>query len=136
MDKLADIWRGRCKDDVENGTALQWRTVEEQIEVQRVMRPQVGGGALTLVDGDRGSQRAAFHVSRLAEKVGREFGSPITAVDWYWLVSHGLGAEDQELRRTSEVVEDANLGVKQHGTRACAIGRLADGLARASLWNA
>ena len=41
-----------------------------------------------------------------------------------------------ELRRLSEVVKDANLGVKQHGTRACAIGRLADGLARASLWNA
>ena len=91
MDKLADIWRGRCKDDVENGTALQWRTVEEQIEVQRVMRPKVGGGALTLVDGDRGSQRAAFHVSRLVEKVGREFGSPTsTAVDWYWLISQGL----------------------------------------------
>ena len=32
----------------------------------------------------------------------------------------------------SEVVKDANLGVKQHGTRACAIGRLADGLARAA----
>ena len=41
MDKLADIWREWCKDDVENGTALQWRTVEEQIEVQRVMRPEV-----------------------------------------------------------------------------------------------
>ena len=27
-----------------------------------------------------------------------------------------------ELRRMSEVVKDANLGVKQHGTRACAIG--------------
>ena len=34
------------------------------------------------------------------------------------------------------MVKDANLGVKQHGTRACAIGRLEDGLARASLWNA
>ena len=41
MDKLADIRREWCKDDVENGTALQWRTVEEQIEVQRVMRPEV-----------------------------------------------------------------------------------------------
>ena len=41
-----------------------------------------------------------------------------------------------ELRRMSEVVKDANLGVKQHGTRASAIVRLADGLARASLWNA
>ena len=27
-----------------------------------------------------------------------------------------------ELRRMSEVVKDANLGVKQHGTRASAIG--------------
>ena len=41
------------------------------------------------MDGDRGSQRAAVHVSRFAEKIGREFGLPITAVDWYWLVSHG-----------------------------------------------
>ena len=41
-----------------------------------------------------------------------------------------------ELRRMSEVVKDANLGVKQHGTRAGANGRLADELARASLWNA
>ena len=50
-------------NDVETGTAVQWRTVEEQIEV--------GGAALTLVDGDRGSQRAASRVSRFAEKVGR-----------------------------------------------------------------
>ena len=41
MDKLADIWREWCKDAVENGTPLQWRTVEEQIGVQRVMRPEV-----------------------------------------------------------------------------------------------
>ena len=30
-----------CKDDVENGTALQWRTAEEQIEVQSVMHPKL-----------------------------------------------------------------------------------------------
>ena len=41
MDELADIWREWRKDDVETGTALQWRTVEEQIEVQRVMRPEL-----------------------------------------------------------------------------------------------
>ena len=41
MDKLADIWREWSKDDVENGTAPQWPTVEEQIEVQRVMRPKL-----------------------------------------------------------------------------------------------
>ena len=41
MDKLAEIWREWCQDDVENGTALQWRTVEEQIEVQRVTRPKL-----------------------------------------------------------------------------------------------
>ena len=29
------------KDDVENGTALQWRTAEEQIEVQSVMHPKL-----------------------------------------------------------------------------------------------
>ena len=38
--------------------------------------------------------------------------------------SHGRGAEDRELRRMSRVVKDATLGVKQHGARACAIGRL------------
>ena len=41
MDKLADIWREWSKDDVENGTAPQWPTVEEQIEVERVMRPKL-----------------------------------------------------------------------------------------------
>ena len=41
MDKLAEIWREWCKDDVENGTAIQRRTVEEQIEVQRVTRPKL-----------------------------------------------------------------------------------------------
>ena len=40
------------------------------------------------------------------------------------------------LRRMSEVVNHANLGVRQHGTRASVIVRLADGLARSSLWNA
>ena len=32
VDKLGDIWRERSSHDVENGTALKWRTVEEHIE--------------------------------------------------------------------------------------------------------
>ena len=45
---LADSRRESCNDDFENVTALEWRTVDEQIEVQRMMRPRLA----ELLDND------------------------------------------------------------------------------------
>ena len=67
--------------------------------------------ALALVDSDLGRQRAACNMGKLATEVGEEFRV---------LVPIG------ELKNMCNVVKCANFGVRQHGKRACAVGRLVE----------
>ena len=64
--------------------------------------------------------RAADSVSRFAAKCGKGFGPPVTEVDWCWLVAQMAEAPTaEEPRSMIDVVKRANLGVMQHGIRAC-----------------
>ena len=75
--------------DVELGA--WWRKIEKW---EVVYLPPLAENAdmhdttLALVAGDRISQRSAFHMESFADEVGREFGVPLTVVDWYWIVAH------------------------------------------------
>ena len=92
MNKLAKVWYEWC-GVAENGTALEWCRVEEQIAVKGVQCPDVPMAfrytslLSPSLKSDRRAQRAAYDVSRFAAGWSKGFGPPVTEVDWFWLMA-------------------------------------------------
>ena len=59
-----------------------------------------------------------------AQMTDRHKGPPVKVVDWYRLGAWMAEAPTvKELRSMSDVVKEANLGVKQHGIRPCTLSQ-------------
>ena len=86
----AGVWQEWSLVDGELGA--WWRKIEKWEVVYKpplAENDEMHDTAWALVAGDRISQRSAYNMEEFfADEVGREFGVPLTVVDWYWIVAH------------------------------------------------